>query len=159
MKAWTDELGEINERLTPAKIRIKKDEEREDEERAGILENYLKAKAKTLAADMPEIVEGASYGCKFSAARQSTKIRSIKAAMVAVRSAGLRKVIDIFGCGLEDLKKAVDEKAFAELTHHRPNRRENARNLPPGGSEKVICDSPQRSEGPSWNSLGARPST
>jgi CHAD domain-containing protein len=111
LKAWADELGAINERLTPAKIRIKKDEERQK-----ILEEYLKAKAKTLAADMPEIVEGSSFGCKFSAARQSTKIKSMKAAMVAVRAGGICRVIDVFETTLEKLKKAVPEDEFAKLT-------------------------------------------
>jgi hypothetical protein len=104
-----DELGELNERLTPALMEISK-----RQERVKILESQLRAELK-LPPDMPEIILGARYGCKVSAKRNVTKIKSMGAAMRAVKAAGHR-AIDLFTITLEKLEKALSPAVYETLT-------------------------------------------
>ena len=96
-----DELGEINERITPAQMQISK-----DVERAKILENQLRVELKALPADMPEIVTGKRYGAKVGAMKNSTTIRSMLAAAKAVKATG-KKLYEHFKITLGDLEKIV----------------------------------------------------
>jgi hypothetical protein len=104
-----DELGELNERLTPAVMAISK-----DQERVKILEIHLYAELK-LPPDMPDIILGSRYGCKVSAKRNVTKIKSMGAAMRAVKAAGHR-AIDLFTITLEKLEKALPPGVYETLT-------------------------------------------
>lgn len=110
LKNLVDELGELNERLTPAKMAIAK-----DTERVKILEDAIRAEVKELPADKPEIFEGAKYGCKVGAVRNETIILSTYDAACAVKAAGGR-VWKLFAITLEKLKTAVGPEKFAALT-------------------------------------------
>jgi hypothetical protein len=104
-----DELGELNERITPAQMALSR-----DEDRAKILEANLRTELAALPPDQPDIILGERYGCKVGAAKQATSIKNMKVAMTAVRDSG-KRVIDLFTCTLEKLKDAVGKEKYEEL--------------------------------------------
>ena len=107
-----DELGEINERLTPSQMQISA-----DLERIKILENQLRAELHTIGTppDAVGIVTGARYGCKVGAMKNATSIISMLAAAKAVKAAG-KQLYEHFKITLGDLEKIVSPDKFEQLT-------------------------------------------
>jgi hypothetical protein len=105
-----DELGVLNERLTPDQMQISA-----DIERAEILENQLRSELRELPPDMPAIITANNYGCKVGAMKNMTTIVSMLAAAKAVKAAG-KKLYEHFKITLGDLQKIVSPAKFEELT-------------------------------------------